>query len=98
MKKGIILSLALTFLFCQNVYPFWIWTPKEKKLISPKYTTNDTPSEQFKWAMKFYEEKDYKRAAEEFTALVINFRDSLVAPDAQYYVGRSYEAMGKRYY
>ena len=76
---------------------FWIWTPKTKKLVNPKYAPKDTPEKQFKWAMKFFEEKDYKRSAEEFARLTIHFKESELAPEAQYYAGLSYEKAGKPY-
>jgi len=85
------------FLFCQSAYPFWIWTPKDKKIVYPKHAAKDSPEEHFNWAMGFFKEKNYKRAAEEFDRLAVHFKDSDLAPEAQYYCGRSYEAMAKWY-
>ncbi|OGW75817.1 MAG: hypothetical protein A2Z72_04075 [Omnitrophica bacterium RBG_13_46_9] len=100
MKKLIsILFISLCcFVFCYDAAAFWIWTPKTKKLINPKRAIKDTPEEQFKWAMKLFEEKDYKWAAEEFISLVENYKDSDLAPEAQYYAGRAYEESGKYYF
>ena len=47
--------------------------------------------------MQFFEGKDYKRAAEEFTRLVTYFGDSDLAPEAQYYAGRSHEEIDRFY-
>jgi len=47
--------------------------------------------------MRFFDEKKYKRAAEEFTRLVAYFKDSDLAPEAQYYAGRAYEEANKFY-
>ncbi|MGB2705620.1 MAG: LPS assembly lipoprotein LptE [Candidatus Omnitrophota bacterium] len=91
------LTLFLFVLFCTETAAFWIWTPKDKKLVYPKHAPKDSPEEHFKWAMGFFKEKDYKRAAEEFDRLAAHFKDSDMAPEAQYYAGRSYEAMGKYY-
>ena len=97
-KPGLIIAVFICcFLFCQNAYPFWIWTPKDKKLVYPKHAAKDSPDEHFNWAMGFFKEKNYKRAAEEFGRLAAHFKDSDLAPEAQYYAGRSYEAMGKHY-
>jgi len=97
-KPGFIIAVFICcFLFCQNAYPFWIWTPKDKKIVYPKHATKDSPEEHFNWAMGFFKEKDYKRAAEEFSRLAAYFKDSDLAPEAQYYSGRSYEAMEKYY-
>ena len=92
-----VISACLVSFLAEDAYSFWIWTPKTKKLINPKHAAKDTPEEQFKWAMKFYEEKDYKRSAEEFERLTKAFQDSDLAPEAQYYAGRSFEALGKSF-
>lgn len=100
MKKTINIFcfiVTIIFLLSAEASAFWVWTPKTKKLVNPKYAAKDTPEEQFKWAMSFFEEKDYKRAAEEFARLVSYFPDSEMAPEAQYYAGRSYEAAEKYY-
>lgn len=102
MKKIFFISFILgsCFFLCFDAsahVAFWIWTPKTKKFVNPKYAAKDTPGKQFKWAMQFFEEKDYKRAAEEFTRLVTHFKDSDLAPEAQYYAGRSYEEQDKFY-
>lgn len=100
MRKNFIITLLVLF-YCffslREATAFWVWTPQSKKLVNPKYAAKDTPEEQFKWAMKFYKKKDYKRAAEEFTRLTAYFKDSTFAPEAQYYAGRSYEASEKYY-
>jgi len=96
--RALILLIALLiFVPSLKAEAFWIWTPKSKKLENPKYTAKDTPELQFDWAMKFFKEKDYKRAAEEFSSLVTHYKDSDLAPEAQYYEGRSYEELGKYY-
>ena len=92
----------LFFIFCLSVFTFeaqafWVWTPKLNKFINAKKLPKDTPQEQFKHAMKLFEKKEYKLAAEEFTILTKHFKDSHLAPEAQYYAGRSYEEQGKAY-
>lgn len=99
MKKVsfILLVFFFSIFFCLEAVAFWIWTPKSKKLTNPKYAAKDTPEKQFEWAMHFFEEKEYKRAAEEFGRLADHFKDSDLAPEAQYYAGRSYQEAGKFY-
>lgn len=82
---------------CPQALAFWVWSPKTGKFFNPKFATKDTPEEQFKWAMKFFKDKSYKRAAEEFIRLTNSFKDSDIAPEAQYYAGLSYEESGKYY-
>lgn len=91
----IVTALALS-VFAESVsHAFWLFTPKDKKFVNPKYAAKDTPREQFDWAMSFYEEGDFERAAEEFERLTQSYKDSDLAPDAQYYAGRSREEQGK---
>lgn len=94
---SILVIVICSIVLCHEAMAFWIWTPKTKKLVNPKYAPKDTPEKQFKWAMKFFEEKDYKRSAEEFARLTIHFKESELAPEAQYYAGLSYEKAGKPY-
>jgi len=90
-----IVLLLSTFVIADVSYAFWIWTPKSKTLINPKFAVKDTPKEQYDWAMRFYEAGDFQRAADEFKRLTEYYPDSDLAPDAQYYAGRSYEELGK---
>lgn len=81
----------------KTAHSYWIWTPESKKWINPKYAPKDTPREQYDWAMQFYLAKIYPRAISEFKKLIKVYPHSELAPDAQYYIGRSYEDMGKYY-
>ncbi|MEA3488908.1 MAG: outer membrane protein assembly factor BamD [Candidatus Omnitrophota bacterium] len=96
-KYLLVLVFIPVLLLCLEVpsHAFWLWSPKDKMPVNPKYAAKDTPREQFDWAMRFYKEKDFKRAAEEFVRLTKSYPDSDLAPDAQYYAGRSYEEQGK---
>ena len=97
MKKCVLALLIAAILLAQSTeaVAFWVWSPKTNKFTDPKNTPLDNPDRQFQWAMKFFEGKDYKRAAEEFTSLTKTFKDSSLAPEAQYYIGRSHEAAGR---
>jgi outer membrane protein assembly factor BamD len=96
--KIVLLCFAAMFFIESTSAAFWIFTPKDKKFVNPKYAVKDTPEEQFEWAMRFYEERDFKRAAEEFTRLTEGYSDSDVAPEAQYYAARSYEEQGRYWF
>jgi outer membrane protein assembly factor BamD len=101
MKKiTLVLVIILTFLLSFETvsFAFWIWTPKDKKFVDPKSAPKDTPGEQYDSAMKLFEEKDFKHAAEQFIKLVQAYKDSDLAPEAQYYAGRSYEELGKYWF
>lgn len=93
-------SLLLTILFiCPNIsYGAWIWTPETGKWINPKHAVKDTAEEQFKYAMDFYDGKDYKRAVQEFDKLIRYYPSSTHTPNAQYYTGRAYEDMAEYYH
>jgi len=102
MKKSIIILFVILFAFLICMvdlsYAFWIWTPKTKTMINPKLVVKDSPGEQFEWAMRFFKESDFKRAADEFIRLTKYYPDSDLAPEAQYYAGRAFEELGKYYF
>ncbi len=99
-KYPVLISIALAagILVSNTCYAFWIWTPKEKTIVNPKFVVKDTPQEQFEWAMKFYRSGDFKRAADEFIRLTKYYPDAEEAPEAQYFAGRSFEEEGKYYF
>lgn len=101
MKKIITIIIAVNLLLLPviagTLHAYWVWTPETKKFINPKYAVKDTPKEQYDWAMDFYDQKDYKRAAIEFEKLVKNYEYSEYAAKAQYYAGLSYEDQSKYY-
>ncbi|MFH0771872.1 MAG: outer membrane protein assembly factor BamD [Candidatus Omnitrophota bacterium] len=95
MKKRItVVSFFLLFLgFNPAVDAYWIWTPQTGTWINPKWAVKDTPQEQFDWAMKFYKDKNCKKAVDEFLKLVRYYPQSELAAEAQYYAGRSFEEL-----
>lgn len=97
MKKIIYFIVLLMFSISCSTEAFWVWTPKSQKLVNPKYAVKDSPKQQFDWAISFYDEGDYARAAEEFLRLVSYYKNSELAPEAQYYAASSYKSAGKHY-
>jgi outer membrane assembly lipoprotein YfiO len=94
MKKFFIISifaLLCLSILADNAMAFWVWTPKTEKWINPKYAPKDTPEKQYDYAMDFYENGEYKKAATEFDKLINSFEGSSLVPDAGYYGGLSYE-------
>ncbi len=94
----IIIFISIVAFSAGQAHAFWLWTPQDKKAVNPKYAVKDSPREQFEWALRFYEQGDFKRAAEEFVRLVKSYPDSDIAPESQYYAGRSYEELGKYWF
>lgn len=89
-----VITYAILILSASSVaHAYWIWTPQTGTWINPKWAVKDTPQEQFDWAMKFYDSKDYKKAVEEFLRLVRFYPQAELAAEAQYYAGRSYEGI-----
>ena len=72
---------------------FWVWSPKSSKFTNPKKIAKQTPKAQLAWALSFYEEKEYPRALQEMEILVRTYPRSAEAAEAQFYAGRSYEAL-----
>jgi len=105
MKRKKIIKIVINFTaVCVYVssamtgYAFWVLTPDTKTAINPKFIVKDSPKEQFNWAMRFFKQNDFSRAADEFTRLTQYYPESDLAPEAQYYAGRSYEELGKYYF
>ncbi len=105
MKKNISFILVYIAIFsvitlqtCEVCHAFWIWQPKENGVVNPKFAVKDSPSEQFEYAMQFFKDKDFKRAADEFVHLTDKYKDSNIAPESQYYAGRSFEELGKYWF
>jgi len=78
-------------------HAYWIWTPESKKWVNPKYSSKGTPRDQYDWGMQFYLVKDYPKAISEFNKLIRSYPHSELAPDAQYYIGRSREEKREYY-
>jgi outer membrane protein assembly factor BamD len=92
-----ILAVAVLFVYSGSLFAYWIWTPKDGKWINPKYAVKDTPDEQMDWAMGFYDTGEYKKAISEFEKLIESYPNSIHAPLAQYYIGRSYKEIEDHY-
>ncbi|MFA6142176.1 MAG: tetratricopeptide repeat protein [Candidatus Omnitrophota bacterium] len=95
--RVISMSVVMLLLMASAASAYWIWTPETKKFVNPKHAVKDSPKEQFDYAMKFYQAKDYQKAAAEFEKLTKQYEYSEYASKAQYYVGLSYENMNKLY-
>jgi outer membrane protein assembly factor BamD len=94
----IIIIVASIFLSnFSSAYSYWVWTPESRKWVNPKYAPKDTPKEQLLYAMDFFEAKDHKRALGEFRKIIRHYRRSEAASEAQYFIGRCYEAMNYPY-
>ena len=89
----ILALVSLGLLAASEVQAAWVWTPQTRRWINPKYATKDTPSAQMDWALGFFEDRDYARAAKEFLRLVRAFPRSELAPEAQFLAGVSYEQL-----
>ena len=74
-------------------FAFWMWTPEANQWVNPKYSVKDTPSEQFQYALTFYQDQQYKEAIQEFRKLINHYPRAREAADAQYYIGASWEQM-----
>jgi len=85
------------FIFQTAGFGFWIWSPKTKKWKNPKYSPKPSPDLQYKYAQEVFKNKDYKQAYVEFKKIINYFPGSKEAAEAQYYMGRCLEKMGKDY-
>ncbi|MDD5449285.1 MAG: outer membrane protein assembly factor BamD [Candidatus Omnitrophica bacterium] len=91
LKIICLLAVSYSLIGLSISQAYWIWTPQSKKWFNPKYAPKDTPREQYDYAMQFYLAKNYSKSISEFKKLIRAYPQSELAPDAQYYIGRSYE-------
>ncbi len=95
MRKSL-LFIGVGFLLVSvqgSAYGFWIWSPKTSKFTNPKKVSKQTPAEQLAWALSFYEAGDHGRVVQEMKNLVRQYPRSHEAAEAQFYAGRSLEAL-----
>lgn len=95
--KVIILTVGLLIFSCVSAHSYWIWTPETRKWVNPKYAVKDSPDAQLEWAMSFYNAKVYDRAIKEFRKLIRHYPLSVLAAEAQYYIGLSLENLENYY-
>ena len=93
--RRVLITSILTLSCFTSAQAAWIWTPETGRWINPKYAAKDSPKAQMEWAMSFFEQKEYPRAAKEFYRLVRAYPRSELAPEAQYLLGVSYEKMDR---
>lgn len=98
MRKLLIILISILFIACAAPsYAFWIWTPETNKWVNPKYAVKDTPKEQLVYAEEFYQQKDYKKALQEYGKLIQHYPKSREAPQAQLGIGQCYEGLNNEY-
>jgi len=97
MFKRLLHSLVIVFFVVSQAQAFWIWTPKEKKFVNPKWTAKDSPPEQLAYIKEFFEKEDYKNTIVECRALLRHYPEAYEAAEAQIYIGNSLEKLGKLY-
>jgi outer membrane assembly lipoprotein YfiO len=85
-------------LICGDVFSFWIWSPETGgRWVRPRPAPAGNAEEQFKWAKKFYDSGEYKKAIHEFKVLTRRYHQSQYAAEAQFYTGDCYEKLGNHY-
>ncbi|MDD5496156.1 MAG: tetratricopeptide repeat protein [Candidatus Omnitrophica bacterium] len=97
ISNKIVILAAILLLISESASAYWVWTPRTKKFVNPKYAVKDSPKEQFDWAMSLFNAKDYQKAANEFDKLTKQYEYSEYASKAQFYVGLCYEELRKFY-
>jgi outer membrane protein assembly factor BamD len=96
MKRAFLAVILIASLSTPS-YAYWIWTPKTKKFINPKYEVKTTPKEQYDLAKGFYDVKSYDNATREFKKLLKAYPKSKEAAESQYFLGRIEEDKGNLY-
>jgi len=99
MKRYIFILVVILIIFIaiSPTEAFWVWTPETNKWVNPKYSVKETPGEQLKYALEFFESGEYKETIAECKKLIKHYPKAREAPEAQYHIGLSLESQGKLY-
>jgi len=89
---------GLLLFFTNPVFSFWIWSPKDKTISHPKNVVAHSAGEQLSYALDLYNNKNLELAIREFKNLIRVYPKAKEAAEAQYYLGRAYEDLGKLYH
>lgn len=99
MNNKILTTFLLSSVFLAGgvtaAQAFWIWTPESGKWVNPKYSVKETPAEQLQYANSFLDSKQYGEAMREYKKLIKAYPKSREAAEAQFNLGRSWEALKK---
>lgn len=95
-KKAQLLALliSLCLIHLPTASAAWVWSPEAGKFVNPDAEVQDTPQEQYDYAMEFYKQKKLKEAIGQLRLLLKKFPGSQIAPEAQYRLGVLCEEQG----
>ncbi|MBI4431635.1 MAG: outer membrane protein assembly factor BamD [Candidatus Omnitrophica bacterium] len=77
---------ALAFAIVLNspaVQAYWVWSPETGKFVNPEGAVQDTPDEQYRYAMAIYDEGDRGQAIDELENLLKQYPGAKIAPEVQ---------------
>ena len=94
MRRSILFFLLIFALNSSPAQAFWIWTPKDGKWTNPKTAVKPSPKEQFDFARRLYEAKEYESSKKEFQKILKNYPKSSEAAESQFYLGQIEESLG----
>ncbi len=97
MFKKIIFLAMFILIFAPQSFAFWMWTPETNEWVNPKSAVKDSPPKQLTYAKEFFDAKEYKKARDEFNKLIRYYPKSKEAPEAEFYIGLSWEAEDRLY-
>jgi outer membrane assembly lipoprotein YfiO len=93
-QKVLILSL-----FCIAIsspsYAYWVWSPEKGEFVNPEGKAGQgAAEEQFEYAMKFYNEKNFDEAGKQFEDIAKKYPQLSVAGESLYRLGTIHEEKG----
>ena len=95
MKKLISILFLIIFVFTCNAQAFWIWSPRTGKWTNPKSPPKENPKEELNFGLDLMKSKNYEKAINAFRTLIRYFPKAFEAAEAQFYIGKCYEALLK---
>ena len=94
-NKKVLAFFLLVFFPPFSLQAAWIWSPEAGKFVdNGAGVAQGNADEQYDFAMRFYNQKDWSEAEKQFQDLLKKYPNSKTAPEAQYRLGTIFEEKG----
>ncbi|GEM_PF-360230 len=81
--RSVSLVLVCTLASVSPGQAFWVWSPETGKFVNPEGAVQDTPDDQYRYAMAVYGEGDREQAIKELEHLLKHYPGAQIAPEVQ---------------
>lgn len=83
LSRSVSLVLVCALVPVSPAQAFWVWSPETGKFVNPEGAVQDTPDDQYRYAMAIYGEGDRAQAIKELEHLLKHYPGAHIAPEVQ---------------